>query len=57
MATRKPAQDVNANVAVAVRKATGTEKQKGDSLIADPKLRKAYREAMKRAAMKRAAKK
>lgn len=53
MATRNPkANDLNSDVAAGVRKATGTKKQKGESLIADPKLRRAYREAMKRAGKK-----
>lgn len=53
MANRKPAtEDFNTEIAVLVRRATGTKKQKGEDLISDPKLKKVFREAKKRAAAK-----
>jgi len=54
MAKQKPATgDFNTGVAVLLRKATGTKKVKGEDLIGDPKLKKAFIEAKKRAANKK----
>ncbi len=54
MANRKPASpDFNTGIATLVRKATGTKPVKGEDLISDPKLKKAFREAKKRAAKKK----
>lgn len=54
MATRKPAaSDFNSGVAVLLRKATGTKPVKGEDLISDPKLKKAFIAAKKRAAAKK----
>jgi len=53
MANRKqPASDFNRGIATLVRKATGTKKVKGEDLISDPKLKKAFIAAKKRAAKK-----
>ena len=53
MANRKPdTSDFNTGVAVLLRRATGTKKTKGEDLISDPWLKKAFMEAKKRAAAK-----
>jgi len=57
VATRKPkdedAPDFNTDVAVLVRKATGTKRVRGEDLISDPVLKKKFREIKKRAASKK----
>ena len=54
MATRKPSEsDFNTGVAVLLQKVTGKKKVKGEDGIADPKLRKAFIAAKKRAAAKK----
>ena len=50
MANRKP--DVSVATVLLLNKATGTKKQKGEDLISDPKLKKAFIAAKKRAAAK-----
>ena len=53
MANRKPVEsDFNSDVAVLLRRATGTKKTKGEDLISDLGLKKAFLEAKKRAADK-----
>lgn len=44
----KTKQDVNTATVAAVALATGTRIPKGEDLISDPKLKKAFREAKKR---------
>jgi hypothetical protein len=57
VATGKPpkdeASDFNSDVAVAVRKITGTKRVRGEDLISDPALKKKFREIKKRAASKK----
>ena len=54
MATGKPskadAPDFNTDVAIAVRKVTGSKRIRGEDLISDPKLKKKFRQIKKRAA-------
>jgi len=53
MANRKAsASDANGTASSLVRKATGSTRQNGEDLIGDPKLKKAFQEAKKRAAKK-----
>ncbi len=49
MANQKAPSDVSVGAVLLLRKATGAKKTKGEDLIADPKLRKAYIAAKKRA--------
>ena len=53
MEKQKAPSDVSVGAALLVRKATGGKKTKGEDLIADPKLRKAYIAAKKRAKAKK----
>jgi hypothetical protein len=54
MANPKPKpQDINASAAVAVLELTDSEPVKGEDLIEDPKLRKAFKDAKKRAKAKK----
>jgi len=54
VANRKPdSSDFNSDVAVLVRKVTGTKPVRGEDLISDPKLKKKFREIKKRAAVKK----
>jgi len=54
VANRKPkSPDFNTGAAVAVLEVTGTKKQKGEDLIGDPKLRKAFIALKKRAKAKK----
>ena len=54
MANRKPVEsDFNTGIAVLLRKATGTKKQKGEDLISDPALKKAFIALKKKAAKKK----
>jgi hypothetical protein len=57
VANRKPASgflsDTNATAATLVREATGSKRAKGEDLIGSPDLRKAYRDAKKRASKKK----
>ena len=54
MAKRKTVSlDFNANAAVMVLEATGSKRAKGEDLIGDPKLRKAYLAAKKKAKAKK----
>jgi len=54
VATRKPSPpDFNSDVAVLVRKATGTKRVRSEDLISDPKLKQEFREIKKRAASKK----
>jgi hypothetical protein len=48
MANRK-ASDLNTDVAVMVRKATDSGRARGEDLIANPKLKKAFKAAKARA--------
>lgn len=48
----KHKQDLNASAALAVKDATDSKPGKGEDLIADPKLRKAFKDAKKRAKAK-----
>jgi hypothetical protein len=56
VANRKPEEDpdFNSDVAVLVRKATGTKRVRGEDLISDPKLKKKFRALKKRTASKTA---
>lgn len=54
MANSKPkSQDVNATASSAVLELTESDQVKGEDLIADPKLRKAFKEAKKKAKAKK----
>ena len=54
MANRKQKElDLNSGVATAVMELTDSERVKGEDLIADPKLRKAFKDAKKRAKAKK----
>jgi len=54
MAKPKSAEsDFNTGIAVLVQKATGSKPVKGEDLIRGPKLKKAFREAKKRAAKRK----
>jgi hypothetical protein len=50
----KNTRDINAGAASAVKKTTYSGPAKGEDLIADPKLRKAFKDAKKRAKAKKA---
>jgi hypothetical protein len=55
VATRKPeeASDFNMDIAVLVRKTTGSKKVRGEDLLSDPRMKKEFREIKKRAASKK----
>jgi hypothetical protein len=58
VANRKPPKeseesDFNTDVAVAVRKITGSDKVRGEDLLSDPKLKKKFRDIKKRYAVKK----
>jgi hypothetical protein len=58
VATRKPsskedAADFNTDIAVMVRKATGSKKVRGEDLLSDPRMKKEFRDIKKRAAIKK----
>jgi hypothetical protein len=44
---KKTNQDFNSDAATVVLELTGSKRSKGEDLIADPKLRKAFKEAKK----------
>jgi hypothetical protein len=50
---KKSGQDFNSSAATAVLELTGSKRVKGEDLISDPKLRKAFTEAKKRAKAKK----
>lgn len=49
---KRPEPDVNSTVAVLVMEATDSKPTKGEDLIGDPKLRKAFKDAKKQARAK-----
>jgi hypothetical protein len=51
VATRKP--DFNTDIAVLVRRTTGSKKVRGEDLLSDPRMKKEFRAIKKRAAKKR----
>jgi hypothetical protein len=54
VANSKPKhQDANTNAVTAVLEITESEPEKGEDLIADPKLKKAFKDAKKRAKAKK----
>jgi hypothetical protein len=56
VANRKPSEaDFNTDVAILLRRATGTKRVRDEDLISDPKLKKQFRDLKKRAANKKAA--
>jgi len=54
VANSKPkSQDANTSAAVAVLELTGSDPVKGEDLISDPKLKKAFKDAKKQAKSKK----
>jgi hypothetical protein len=53
--TRKTeeASDFNTDIAVLVRRATGSKKVRGEDLLSDPRMKREFRAIKKRAAKKR----
>lgn len=50
---KKKGQDFNSGAATAVLELTDSKRAKGEDLIADPKLRKAFKDAKKKAKAKK----